>query len=421
MRTSSHTNQLDLIPEDAADVEPATRASAGAVRSLNSTALFAGIGGLELGLGSAGHEVSLFCERDPEAIAVLKTRFPDVEIVRDVKSQAELSRKISDHSNLVTAGFPCTDLSQAGETKGFNGKNSSLVREVLALLARRPFPHVLLENVPNWRVLHGGAYMEEVLSALEKLGYRWAYRTIDALAFGLPQRRKRVFLYATKEGDPRDVLFHGAVAEQEPETLPLKEFAHGFYWTEGNTGLGWGENCVPTLKGGSGLGIPSPPAILRTDGSVITPDIRDAEALQGFERGWTSVDGIVDDGSNKPFNHRRRWLLVGNAVSTAVSSWLGKQLARPRPFKGKAGTPMPKGSRFPTAAYGDETGRYAYQISTWPVARKRVDLERFLKYDGSPLSHRATAGFYARAEASRLKISKEFLAAVKRHRDLVEP
>ena len=53
----------------------------------------------------------------------------------------------------------------------------------------RPFPHVLLENVPNWRVLHKGEYLREVAQALEKLGYRWAYRTVDALAFGAPQRR----------------------------------------------------------------------------------------------------------------------------------------------------------------------------------------------------------------------------------------
>src|SRR5579859_2780010 len=244
-------------------------------RSLNVTALFAGVAGLEVGLSRAGHKTTLFCEKDPEAISILRSRFPKIGLVDDVCKQNELLDRVDDRSDLLTGGFPCTDISQAGQTKGFNGSQSSLVRQALALIRRRPFSHVLLENVPNWRFLHGGAYLEEVLSELERLGYRWAYRTIDALAFGLPQRRQRIFLYATTEGDPRDVLFNGQVDPSEHE-FELEEAAHGFYWTEGNRGLGWGENCVPTLKGGSGLGIPSSPAILLTDGSIVTLDIRDA-------------------------------------------------------------------------------------------------------------------------------------------------
>ena len=49
--------------------------------------------------------------------------------------------------------------------------------------------------------------------------------------------------------------------------------AHGFYWTEGTRGLGWVPDAVPTLKVGSSVGIPAPPAILMPDGRVITPDV----------------------------------------------------------------------------------------------------------------------------------------------------
>ncbi len=423
MRSSPRT-QIDFIAEQGTDVESndSVAPNGNLPRTLETTALFAGIGGLEIGLRAAGHRVALFCEWDPDARAVLTRHFPKVRLVRDVRSRAELLESIPSTSNLVTAGFPCTDLSQAGETKGFHGANSSLVREVFELLKVRRFPHVLLENVPNWRFLHRGAYMEEVLSELEKLEYRWAYRTIDALAFGIPQRRKRIFLYATTEGDPRDVLFQG-VAKEPPEaqTIALSEAAHGFYWTEGNTGLGWGEDCIPTLKGGSGLGIPSPPAILRTDGLIITPDIRDAEALQGFARRWTDVDPSEGPDPDRKFNPRRRWLLVGNAVNTEVSTWLGERLAKPRPYKGKEGAPLPKGSRFPAAAYGDRHGRFSCVMSTWPVSRKAIGLQDFLKYEGTPLSYRAAAGFYSRLEASRLNVSKAFLLAVKKHRDRVAP
>ena len=125
------------------------------------------------------------------------------------------------------------------------------------------------------RHLGGGHGMEAVLCGLSKLGYSWAYREIDALAFGLPQRRKRLFIVACRrgEGDPRAILLSEA-APRPPETEQpgwLDGRACGFYWTEGNKGIGWADNAIPTLKGGSGLGIPSQPAIVLPDGQVVLP------------------------------------------------------------------------------------------------------------------------------------------------------
>src|SRR5207249_4279742 len=91
--------------------------------------------------------------------------------------------------------------------------------------------------------------------------------------------------------------------------------------TEGTKGLGWGIDVVPTLKGGSTLGIPSPPAILMPDGRIVTPDIRDAERLQGFTADWTSCAVDNPEKRNGP-----RWKLVGNAVSVPVAEWLGRRL-----------------------------------------------------------------------------------------------
>jgi DNA (cytosine-5)-methyltransferase 1 len=383
-------------------------------RSLNVTALFAGVAGLELGLSRAGHSTSLFCEKDPDAISILRSRFPKIGLVDDVCKRDELLERIHTQSDLLTGGFPCTDISQAGQTKGFNGSQSRLVREALALLKRRPFSHVLLENVPNWRFLHGGAYLEEVLSELERLGYRWAYRTIDALAFGVPQRRQRIFLYATMEGDPRDVLFNGQFEPIERE-FDLNEAAHGFYWTEGSRGLGWGENCVPTLKGGSGLGIPSSPAVLLTDGSVVTLDIRDAERLQGLVANWTTGPRVNPRNANGKFNDRKRWVLVGNAINVRVAEWLGHQLANPIRYRGPAGKPFAKGTRFPMAAYWDGRFRYSYDLRTWPVARETANLEAFLQFEPRPLSYKATLGFYSRAKASSLHFTRGFLSAVSKH------
>src|SRR5262249_5091425 len=135
---------------------------------------------------------------------------------------------------------------------------------------------LLLENVPFMLQLQRGKAMSFLITALEGLGYAWAYRIVDTRAFGLPQRRLRVLLLASRTEDPRSVLFHGDVVppqDDEPDKV-----ACGFYWTEGQTGLGWAVDAVPTLKGGSTIGIPSPPAIrLPHDRMIVTPDIRDAE------------------------------------------------------------------------------------------------------------------------------------------------
>jgi len=121
--------------------------------------------------------------------------------------------------DLIVAGFPCQDLSQAGRTLGMNGSQSSIVSHVFRLLRRRAGPWVVLENVPFMLQLGKGHALDYVVGELERLGYMWAYRVIDARAFGIPQRRERVFLVAALHVDPRRVLFCG---NEEPldEELP---------------------------------------------------------------------------------------------------------------------------------------------------------------------------------------------------------
>src|SRR6202011_4718070 len=96
-------------------------------------------------------------------------------------------------------------------------------------------------------------------------------------------------LLASRTEDPRPVLLDEDAGEAERNLL--EDSVCGFYWTEGLRGLGWAVDAVPTLKGGSGIGIPSPPAMWRKGLRIPlhTPDIRDAERLQGFPVDWTAV------------------------------------------------------------------------------------------------------------------------------------
>lgn len=255
---------------------------------LRIVGLFAGIGGVERGLRAAGHEAELLCDIDAGCQAVLRKRFKDIPLHGDVRTLRSLPA-----IDVLAAGFPCTDLSQAGRTAGISGAQSSLVGEVFRLLDQRStqLTWLLLENVPFMLQLDKGRAMRFLVDELESRGFSWAYRIVDTRAFGLPQRRKRVILLASQSEDPRGVL----LADDAPSSVnePDEQVACGFYWTEGLRGLGWAANAIPTLKGGSTVGIPSPPAIIFPNGDVRTPDVRDAERLQGFPPDWTKpVAGV---------------------------------------------------------------------------------------------------------------------------------
>jgi len=369
---------------------------------LTVAGLFAGVGGFELGLAAAGHRTVLFCEIWEPARAVLARRFPGIPNHPDVRDLAGLPESV----DLLCAGFPCQDLSQAGRTGGIVGARSGLVGEVLRLLARRPVPFVLLENVSFMLRLGRGNAMEHVLCTLESLGYRWAYRVVNSLAF-LPQRRERVFILASREADPADVLLADDVTPKLPDT-DLARFAHGFYWTEGIRGLGWAVDSIPTLKNGSTVGIPSPPAILLPDGRVVKPDLRDAERLQGFPEDWTLPAAEVA----RP---TLRWSLVGNAVTVPVAAWLGSRLRWP-PGYDRARDRLPfHGAPWPRAARFDGRRRIEVDVGDYPVWRCRPPLHLFLRYPGEPLSARATAGFLARTRRSRLRFPPGFLERLEAH------
>jgi DNA (cytosine-5)-methyltransferase 1 len=365
--------------------------------------LFAGIGGLESGLATAGHRAAALVETWAPAAAVLAARLPEAPNLGDVREVASLPVH-----DLMTAGFPCQDLSQAGRTAGIGGAKSGLVDHVFRLMDTSRTPTVLLENVSFMLRLDGGAAMTRLADAFEERGYRWAYRTVDSLAF-LPQRRQRVFLVASRTIDPAEVLFADEAIPQAPVTA-LDTHAHGFYWTEGIRGLGWGPDCVPTLKNGSTVGIPSPPAILRPDGSIVTPDIADAERLQGFPEGWTAAAGEIGLA-------RLRWALVGNAVSVPVAAWIGERLMRPGRHDPARDRPFTAEGRWPAAARFDGRTRHAVEISTHPVVVGRPPLDRFLRHPGKPLSLRATSGFLERLGRTRLRLPAGFAERVAAHRE----
>lgn len=392
------------VPEPEPARKPRT-----AKRALTTVGLFAGIGGIERGLAASGHRTRLVCEIEPTAQAVLRHRFPDIELHDDVTTL----RDLPEGTDLLAGGFPCQDLSQAGKTAGIDGMRSGLVRDALRLADRAKVPWLLLENVPFMLQLGRGQALEVIVSALEDLGYRWAYRVVDARSFGLPQRRERVFLLASRHDDPREVLFADEAAPPSEETRDGR-LACGFYWTEGIRGLGWAVDAVPTLKGGSTVGVASPPGVWMPDGRIVTPTLEDAERLQGFPKGWTKAAESV---RKKGF----RWKLVGNAVSVPAFKWLGRRLARPGEVLDREAVPVRGGRMWPRAAFNVGTGRFSFDISAWPESVEAAHLHEFIDPAAPQLSRRATAGFLARTERSSLRFPAGFIDAIEAHLRRMEP
>lgn len=366
-------------------------------RPLNVVSLFAGIGGFELAFRKINAKTILMCEIEPTAKSVLLHRLKNTPLVNDVCEIESLPSE----TDILCAGFPCQDLSSVGVKQGMAGTRSSLVTEVFRLLRQKPCEWVIFENVPFMLHLKNGETMKLITQELCRLGYRWAYRMIDSISF-VPQHRRRIFIVASLHHDPRNVILSG---ESKCSYGELDYNQHinplGFYWTEGRYALGLIDNAVPTLKAGSTIGIPSPPAILFPSGEVSMPDIRDAERLQGFPADWTKPAEFVAKPSV-------RWRLVGNAVTVNAVSWIAKKLLSPVDYDFSTDAELPQNAMWPKAAWGEGGIRCQSAASCFPASFRRSSLEMFLKYPRKSLSLKATKGFYGRFVSSGLKAPEYF-------------
>lgn len=153
-----------------------------------------------MGLERAGMNTSAFCEIDPYCQRVLKKHWPNTPIFSDVKSLSKedlLARKIN-NINVITLGFPCTDISEANlEGKGLKGERSGLWKEGLRLIEEIRPRWVIIENVSNIR----SKGLVEVLQDLSKVGYDCEWNLISATSFcQAPIVKDRIWIVAFPSG-----------------------------------------------------------------------------------------------------------------------------------------------------------------------------------------------------------------------------
>ena len=185
---------------------------------LRSYHAFAGIGGGILGeMLVGGIHAAAGCEIDPKRTALLRHHF-GLYVDHDIKDVCSLPPG----TDLLCAGFPCQDLSVAGNGAGLNGSRSGLWFDVLRLISVSAPPLVFIENSDQLRTRGLGT----VLQGLAREGYDAAWTVLSAAQVGAPHRRRRMWLMARRREVPDTNAWRRQV---------LWEQEHQWIWGEPRT------------------------------------------------------------------------------------------------------------------------------------------------------------------------------------------
>ena len=183
------------------------------MNKLTGVSLFAGVGGFDLAMERNGVEVVANVEIDKQCQKVLAKHFPKAKQfsdITDVKGSDLIAAGFEPSRGIITGGFPCQDLSVAGKRAGLVGERSGLFWEIARLIEETKTEWFILENVPGLLTSNKGKDFGVVIGTMADIGYSLAWRVLDAQHFGVPQRRRRVFIVGRRTGDglsSAEVLF----------------------------------------------------------------------------------------------------------------------------------------------------------------------------------------------------------------------
>jgi DNA (cytosine-5)-methyltransferase 1 len=232
------------------------------------------------------------------------------------------------------AASPAKTSAVAGQRAGLAGERSGLFFEFARIIdAFRP-RWVLVENVPGLLSSNGGRDFGVVLGTLADLGYGVGWRVLDSRFFGVPQRRRRVFIVGARaDGDPR------AAAERAGEVLAVGSRCDRHPAARGEagpdvavaslSGLGSGgpdDNDAWVARAGdyaAGLSASGRHDAIHKGATVRRLTPVECERLQGFPDGWTDVEW-----QGKPAADSRRYAALGDAVTVPVAQFIGERIAR---------------------------------------------------------------------------------------------
>jgi DNA (cytosine-5)-methyltransferase 1 len=283
--------------------------------------LFAGIGGGDLGLERAGWDVIWQVELDPWRRKVLERHWPTTLRWDDIQTMPYLDDpgwKV----DLIIGGFPCQDLSVAGKRAGLKGERSGLFFDFMRVAAAIRPRWLIVENVPGLLSSHEGQDMGIVLETLSECGYGLAWRILDSQYFGVPQRRRRVYIVGHLGAPcPPEILFEpeGGGGDSPAGGKAGEGVAHALRSSprgvDEHTGTTYIAAPLEASDGHHGRSSP------RADGA---DNLICAQANPDGMRAATGVPCGLDPCSRCPDG--RRYAALGDAMTVNVIKWIGRRL-----------------------------------------------------------------------------------------------
>lgn len=296
---------------------------------------FTGIGGLDLGLEKAGHQIVFQCEIDKFCQKVLKHHWPNVLFHENILEIT--NAKTIPTADIWCGGFPCQDVSlaRARPRDGLRGSRSGLFYKFAELLSETRPNIVIIENVPGLLSSNKGEDFQVVIQTLAEIGYAVGWRVFNSQYFGVPQSRSRVYIIGHLGGPARigQILFESerstgqlkkSSESRQKFISPLKEslrdddtgatvqrISYCLAATSGrHTGTDWSRSyvCYPN-------------AVRR-----FTP--KEYERIQGFPDNWTLPPILFTNGELSEDFDTPRYTALGNAVTVSVAEWLGNQITK---------------------------------------------------------------------------------------------
>lgn len=261
--------------------------------------LFAGIGGFDLGFEAAGFRTMWQVEIDPVCRAVLADRFPQAERYEDVRTCLPALSRV----DVIAGGFPCQDVSNMGKRRGLAGERTGLFFDAVRIVDCLRPRFVVLENVPGLLYSNNGRDFETVLETLAECGYVGLWRVLDSRYFGVPTKRRRLFIVA---GDgalpPLDFMADAGPVER----------------LSGQTEAGSARaDAVPTLlagfQDGTNIDISGANICVVADGRHQMALRARATEHHGFRRGLDALNSAEARAA-------------GNAVCPPVAQWIAQKL-----------------------------------------------------------------------------------------------
>lgn len=198
---------LSCAVDKASSYKPrlATRVKNKRVRTAKFIDLFAGLGGTRIGFEQACQEAGILCEcvftseiKD-YAIDTYKNNFIGSDVSGDI---TKIKPSTIPDFDYMLAGFPCQPFSSAGKRNGFLDERGGLFFSILNILKIKSPQGFLLENVDGLASHNKGETLKIIITALEQLAYQVSWKILDSSNFGVPQKRKRIYIVGTKTFKP---------------------------------------------------------------------------------------------------------------------------------------------------------------------------------------------------------------------------